>query len=147
MFRMRIYGQAFTLICLCGYAFFHADEHALEKKASQERARLKAQEKRDAWIRELEARDQEEKEERARREKAHARRNKANAARSGLLNTNASPATSEADRLKAKLESTSTMARADREDPDPSDVAGSTLEACEMKRPGVLEAVLRYTER
>ncbi|KAI5288179.1 Respiratory supercomplex factor 1, mitochondrial [Ascosphaera aggregata] len=59
MFRARIYAQAFTL-CAVGFGGIY---YAAERRAERELERVvdekKSQEKRDAWLRELEIRDQE----------------------------------------------------------------------------------------
>lgn len=73
MFRRRIYAQGFTVAAmLVGSLYWSQDR---EKRAKYDK-KLKDQialEKREAWIKELEYRDQEEQELRLRREKARAR--------------------------------------------------------------------------
>jgi hypothetical protein len=68
MFRARIYAQGFTLVAmLAGSAYWSADRDK-RKEFEGAVAEQKAKEKSDAWIRELEARDEEEKEIKAARE-------------------------------------------------------------------------------
>jgi hypothetical protein len=62
MFRSRIYAQGFTLLALTAGSFYYGKEREKRKEFEGVLAEKKALEKRDAWIRELEARDQEEKE-------------------------------------------------------------------------------------
>jgi hypothetical protein len=62
MFRARIYAQAFTLLAVVAGSIYYKEDRARRKQydtAMQEKAAL---EKRDAWIRELEARDNEDRE-------------------------------------------------------------------------------------
>lgn len=70
MFRYRIYGQAFTLAALVGGSYYYQKEREERKAHESVVAMQKAQEKRDAWIRELEIRDQEEKDVRVLRTRA-----------------------------------------------------------------------------
>ena len=119
MFRMRIYAQAFTLVSLCGYAFYYAEERAQDKAQQVAQAERKALERKERWIRELEERDRIEREERAH---ALAKRRRA-AEKAKLLKSNAQDA-----------EETPSVAR-------------SALEACEARRPGVFQAVLELINR
>ena len=143
MFRMRIYGQAATLIVLCGYSFYYAEEHAQEKQRAQLVAEQKSQEKKDAWIRELEARDQEAKEERARQNRAAARRNKRDVAKADLLKARAkaSPDNTDETRIDTGKGETENV------DGQISSVAKSALEPCEMRQPSILGAVIELMNR
>jgi hypothetical protein len=68
MFRARIYAQGFTLVAmLAGSVYWQADRDK-RKEFEGVVAEKKAKEKNDAWIKELEARDEEEREIRAARE-------------------------------------------------------------------------------
>ncbi|KZZ96281.1 Hypoxia induced family protein [Ascosphaera apis ARSEF 7405] len=59
MFRARIYAQAFTL-CAVGFGgIYYAAERRAEREIERAIDEKKGQEKRDAWLRELEIRDQE----------------------------------------------------------------------------------------
>ncbi|KAL8645996.1 MAG: hypothetical protein Q9226_007054 [Calogaya cf. arnoldii] len=61
MFRFRLYGQFFTIIAMvAGSAYYNADR-LLRKEYDEIQKERKAVEKRNAWIKELEARDMEEK--------------------------------------------------------------------------------------
>ena len=123
MFRMRIYAQAFTIVCLCGYSFYYAEEKAAEKKIARENAERRAREKRDAWIRELEARDREEREEQTRRDRINARRKERELLKADLMKTNGE------------------AAPADKVNGENSSVANCSLEPHDRRRLGVLEAV------
>ena len=60
-FRYRLYAQSFTLIAMIGGSFYYNADRLRRKEYLDLVDKRKAQEKRDAWIRELEARDQEDK--------------------------------------------------------------------------------------
>lgn len=62
MFRARIYAQAFTLVAMVGGGLYYADERKRRRELEQQLNEKKSQEKRDAWLRELEIRDQEDRE-------------------------------------------------------------------------------------
>jgi hypothetical protein len=72
MFRARIYAQGFTLVAMVAGSMYWQTDRQKRKEFEGVVAERKAKEKNEAWIRELEARDEEEKELRAMRE---ARRN------------------------------------------------------------------------
>lgn len=59
MFRARIYAQAFTLLACVGGSMYYKTEREQRKALQRALDEKKAQEKRDAWLRELEVRDQE----------------------------------------------------------------------------------------
>lgn len=59
MFRYRIYGQAFTLVALVGGSYYYNADRMLRKEFVKLQTDKKAKEKNEAWIRELEARDRE----------------------------------------------------------------------------------------
>lgn len=69
MFRARIYAQGFTLVAIVAGSIFYKDERLQRKKYEKVVEEKKALEKRDKWLRELEARDEED---RAWREKIEA---------------------------------------------------------------------------
>ncbi|KAL9056535.1 MAG: hypothetical protein Q9206_002718 [Seirophora lacunosa] len=60
MFRMRLYGQTFTVVAMVGGSYYYNSDRILRKEYNDLMEARKAQEKRDAWIKELEARDREE---------------------------------------------------------------------------------------
>ncbi|KAI4197777.1 MAG: hypothetical protein LQ346_002937 [Caloplaca aetnensis] len=60
MFRMRLYAQAFTIVAMVAGSFYHNSDRILRKEYDDLKKEQKAQEKRSAWIKELEARDKEE---------------------------------------------------------------------------------------
>lgn len=73
-FRARVYAQAFTLLCLCVGSVYWKEDRDKRKHYSGLLAEKRAQEKKDAWIRELEARDREDSEEREKKERRRALR-------------------------------------------------------------------------
>ncbi|KAJ5895201.1 hypothetical protein N7495_006892 [Penicillium taxi] len=62
MFRARIYAQAFTLVALVVGGMYYKTERAQRREFDQAVEERKQQEKRDAWLRELEVRDKEDRE-------------------------------------------------------------------------------------
>ncbi|CAG8949714.1 hypothetical protein HYFRA_00004032 [Hymenoscyphus fraxineus] len=69
MFRARIMAQAFTLVAMVAGSIYWDADRKKRKEFEGAVSERKAKEKNEAWIRELEARDQEEKELKALREK------------------------------------------------------------------------------
>lgn len=61
MFRMRLYGQFFTIVAMVAGSFYYNSDRILRKEYEEILKERKAVEKRNAWIKELEARDLEEK--------------------------------------------------------------------------------------
>ncbi|KAL4869413.1 hypothetical protein BDV12DRAFT_167725 [Aspergillus spectabilis] len=61
MFRARIYAQAFTLVAVVAGGLYYKAERTQRREFEQAREVQRGQEKRDAWLRELEIRDQEDK--------------------------------------------------------------------------------------
>jgi len=61
MFRARIYAQAFTLVAMVAGGLYYKTERRQRQELDQAIAERKNQEKRDAWLKELEIRDQEDK--------------------------------------------------------------------------------------
>lgn len=69
MLRRRIYAQGFTVAAMVGGSYWYADEHKKRKEGDKVSREVKAKERNEAWIRELEAREEERVEmERLRRE-------------------------------------------------------------------------------
>ena len=68
MFRARIAAQGFTLIAMIAGSVYWQSDREKRKEFDVVVAKRKAKEKNEAWIRELEARDEEEKEIRAMRD-------------------------------------------------------------------------------
>lgn len=62
MFRNRIYAQAFTLLALVAGSMYYDKDRKKRKEFEGVIAERKAKEKNEAWIRELEARDKDDKE-------------------------------------------------------------------------------------
>ena len=73
MFRARIYAQAFTLVAMYVGSLYYSKDRTKRKEFEGVVAEKKAKEKNEAWIRELEARDREEKDMMAKREAARRR--------------------------------------------------------------------------
>ncbi|CAG8971408.1 hypothetical protein HYALB_00001990 [Hymenoscyphus albidus] len=69
MFRARIMAQAFTLVAMVAGSIYWDADRKKRKEFEGAVSERKAKEKNESWIRELEARDQEEKELKALREK------------------------------------------------------------------------------
>ena len=67
-FRFRIYGQAFTLLCIYAGGIYYKEEREKRKQFEGALAEKRAAEKRDLWIKELEARDREENDARERKQ-------------------------------------------------------------------------------
>lgn len=62
MFRARIYAQAFTLFAVVGGGMYYQAERKSRREFEQAVEERKSQEKRDAWLHELEIRDKEDRE-------------------------------------------------------------------------------------
>lgn len=67
MFRLRIMGQFFTIVAMVAGSMYYATEREKRKEFEGLLSQNRAKEKHEAWLRELEARDEEEKEMKARR--------------------------------------------------------------------------------
>ena len=65
MFRKRLYAQAFTIVAMVGGSYYYKADRVRRKEFDNLVAERKAKEKNEKWIQELEARDREEKEWRA----------------------------------------------------------------------------------
>lgn len=65
MFRRRLYAQSFTLLAAVAGSMYFKKDRTRRREFEGRLAEKKAQEKRDAWIRELEAREQDDKDWRA----------------------------------------------------------------------------------
>ncbi|KAF8242876.1 hypothetical protein K440DRAFT_615404 [Wilcoxina mikolae CBS 423.85] len=61
MFRARIYAQAFTIAAMIGGSYYYQEQREKEKEVALQVEEKKAKEKQQAWIRELEMRDREDK--------------------------------------------------------------------------------------
>jgi hypoxia induced protein len=61
MFRARIYAQFFTLLAVVAGGIYYKNERKQRKEFGRMLEERKAQEKRDAWLRELEVREKEDK--------------------------------------------------------------------------------------
>lgn len=65
MFRARVYAQGFTIVAMVAGSMYWQSDRQKRREFDQVVIERKAKEKRDAWVRELEARDEEDKEMRA----------------------------------------------------------------------------------
>ncbi|KAK3367456.1 hypoxia induced protein conserved region-domain-containing protein [Podospora didyma] len=74
MFRARVAAQAFTVVCIVGGGLYYAEDRNKTKEIWKAQALKEEEEKRDKWIKELEARDAEDK---ALKERLDRRRQKA----------------------------------------------------------------------
>lgn len=80
MFRARVLAQGFTLVCIVTGGLYFGAERQQEREGWKRRQQDEADEKRHRWIRELEVRDEEEKELRARLDRRRERKRAADAA-------------------------------------------------------------------
>ncbi|KAI9680394.1 MAG: Respiratory supercomplex factor 1, mitochondrial [Trizodia sp. TS-e1964] len=92
MFRARIYAQAFTLLAMVAGSMYYQKDRTKRKEFDKIIAMNKAKEKNEAWIRELEARDEEEKELKAKRAAAKAAKFESSMAKEDLDGRRASVA-------------------------------------------------------
>lgn len=79
MFRARVLAQGFTIVAIAAGGLYFGAERNQEREAWKVQQDQKAEEKRQRWIRELEARDEEEKDLQARLEKRRERKKAADA--------------------------------------------------------------------
>ncbi|KAJ5225355.1 hypothetical protein N7468_006580 [Penicillium chermesinum] len=114
MFRARIYAQAFTLVALVAGGMYFKTERQQRREFEQAVELRKKQEKRDAWLKELEVRDKEDREWRER----HA-----------AIEAAAKEAGKKPDQTPPQ------------QPPQQPDAARSAIELADEKRMGVLDAV------
>jgi hypothetical protein len=76
MFRRRIYAQGFTVVVMVAGSYYWRDERAKRKELETMAKEREAVETREAWLKELEARELEDKEARGRVEVLRERRRK-----------------------------------------------------------------------
>ena len=62
MFRFRLYAQSFTIVAMLGGSLYYNADRLKRNEYVKLKKKREAQEKKEAWIRELEARDEEDKE-------------------------------------------------------------------------------------
>lgn len=79
MFRARVLAQGFTVVAIAAGGLYFGAERNQERETWKLQQDQKAEEKRQRWIRELEARDEEEKDLQARLEKRRERKKAADA--------------------------------------------------------------------
>ena len=139
-FRYRIYAQGFTLACIYVGSIRYADDRKKRKEFEGALAEKKATEKREQWIKELEARERDDMEARQRRQ----------AIRDGTLDAFAPTPEAQARKdAMASMDAEARLRKANRNDTqssltDPArahrgeGVAKAVLEARESKR-GILE--------
>lgn len=117
MFRARIYAQAFTLVALVAGGMYFKTERAQRREFEQAVELRKKTEKRDAWLKELEVRDKEDREWRARH------------------------AAIEAAAKEAGKGPSQQPKQPPQQPPQQPDAARSSIEAADEKKIGVLDAV------
>ncbi|KAJ8058608.1 hypothetical protein OCU04_012785 [Sclerotinia nivalis] len=98
MFRARIYAQGFTLLAMVAGSMYWDSDRKKRKEFEGVLAEQKAKEKNEAWIRELEARDEEEKE--MKRMRDERRRAEGRPATSAMVADAASAAVEEGEKMK-----------------------------------------------
>lgn len=140
MFRARIYAQAFTLLAVTAGGMYYKEERSKRGEYMKALEEKNAQEKRDAWIRELEARDKEDREWRERHKKIEKVATPASSMASAVSSkvkgavdeAGASPASGGNDTLAEKfVEETKTVVQ----EADSSTMSGDN------KKSGVLDSV------
>ncbi|EDN98250.1 hypothetical protein SS1G_13108 [Sclerotinia sclerotiorum 1980 UF-70] len=99
MFRARIYAQGFTLLAMVAGSMYWDSDRKKRKEFEGVLAEQKAKEKNEAWIKELEARDEEEKEMRRMRDERR-RRAEGKSAASGLVVDAANAGAEEGEKTK-----------------------------------------------
>ncbi|KAI4159703.1 MAG: hypothetical protein LQ342_006396 [Letrouitia transgressa] len=70
MFRMRLYGQSFTLVAMVGGSLYYQADRNLRYQHWKVKKEIEEREKKERWIKELEARDAEDREYQEKREQA-----------------------------------------------------------------------------
>lgn len=125
MFRARIYAQFFTLLAVVGGGTYYQTERKQRREFEQAVETRKSQEKRDAWLRELEIRDMEDREWRQRHAAIEA-------------------AAKDAGKRKASGKKT----EEETEEKPEQDAARAPIEEGDEKKPrGVLDAVRELVSR
>lgn len=124
MFRRRIYAQGFTILAMVAGSAYWESDRAKRKKFDELTDEKKRQEKRDAWIKELEAREEEEEEMRRMRTKLIKGR--------GAEQARLPEKKAEAVEKKIKQDEEKTI----KDDNRPK--VQSVLEASERRRPGLI---------
>jgi len=89
MFRARIYAQGFTILAMVVGSLYWKTDRQKRKEFENLVMEQNAQAKRDAWVRELEARDEEEKALRAKRERTMAKQRSPNAEKPSIADSHA----------------------------------------------------------
>lgn len=112
MFRRRIYAQGFTIAAMAAGSMYWSEDREKRKEFDALQQQKQAQEKRDAWLRELEARDEEDKAAKAKLDKRR--------------------------QLKAEREA---LLKKQREEGEGLTETKSVVEGCEMRGLSVLAAV------
>lgn len=138
MFRARIYAQAFTLFALVGGGLYYQTERRQRREFDQAVEVRKSQEKRDAWLRELEIRDKEDREWRERHAAIEAAAKEAGKRKAPAQKTEKAPVqkTEKDEKSEQKAEQ-----KSDKK-PEQDNAQGSVEESDEKKKSrGVLDAV------
>lgn len=88
MFRYRIYGQAFTIVAMVAGSFYYNADRILRKEFEAVKVEREAKERNEAWIKELEFREQEEKVQQKRSNSERERQRRSSAKEKGNQNAN-----------------------------------------------------------
>lgn len=143
MFRARIYAQGFTLLAILAGGIYYKDDRLKRAEYNKAITARKAQEKREAWIRELEIRDQEDTDWRERHEAIEKAAREAQEGKKTIEQAAREIAAREAkvDIVQAAKDIAS------KGGPDPTglddDAAKSMLDEKEWRRDGVVMAAVR----
>ena len=150
MFRARIYAQAFTLVAVVAGGMYFKTERKQRREFEQAVEARKAQEKRDAWLRELEIRDKEDRDWRDRHAAMEAAAkevaNKASSSKRGPEQD----ATREVKEAEQKALVSTVVAEQEVEKkaaPSGPDAAQAALEPADKRGFGVLDAVRDLVSR
>lgn len=150
MFRARIYAQAFTLVAVVAGGMYFKTERTQRREFEKAVEARKAQEKRDAWLRELEVRDKEDRDWRDRHAAMEAAAkevaNKASSSKRGPEQD----ATREAKEAEQKALVSTLAGEQEAEKKAASsrpDAAQAALEPADERRFGVFNAVRELVSR
>lgn len=144
MFRARIYAQAFTLLAIVAGGVYFKTERQQRREFEKALEVRKAQEKRDAWLRELEVRDKEDREWRERHAAIEAAAKEAGktTASASAANATTTKKTSAVKTPASSSPASSSGAATPAESPSEQDIARAAVEPADQKKTGgILDAV------
>jgi hypothetical protein len=139
MFRARILAQGFTLVAMVAGSMYWEADRKKRKEFDGAVSERKSKEKNAAWIRELEARDEEEKSIRAMREKRRMREQGKGDRLKSSDSTVGNAVSSAVDKVESKTGSDGWFGGPNGD--GDSKNAKSMVDEVERRRPGVLELV------